>query len=215
MEPPTDTGPTTTNTGPPTDTDPDTGSTHTGTDRSADTGTAGDVGLLTGLAAGDRTALATAFDQYAPTLTRYAWALATTREDVEELVQDTLLTLWQKAPTLDLATTALLPWLLVVCRNHWRNQTRRAARHSTIDLPDDLPTADTGDHDDARDRLRHVTDEIAALPPLDRRIVELCLIEGHSYPDAARTLGLSVTAITQRVSRTRKKLKKAVNQREH
>ena len=56
-------------------------------------------------------ALADAFDRFAPTLTRYAWALAGSKQDVEELVQDTFLTLWQKSGELDLATSALLPWL--------------------------------------------------------------------------------------------------------
>ncbi|MBK0296107.1 hypothetical protein IAE22_27875 [Bacillus sp. S34] len=39
---------------------------------------------------------------YAATLTRYAWALADDRMDVEEIVQDAFLTLWQRATTLEL-----------------------------------------------------------------------------------------------------------------
>ncbi len=172
-----------------------------------------DVVLTRRLAAADRTALADAFDRFAPTLTRYAWALAGSRQDVEELVQDTFLTLWQKAEGLDLATTALLPWLLVVCRNHAKNQGRRNAKHSGDELPEDL--ASPADADDARERLRFVTDEISRLAPLDRRICELCLIEGHSYAEAAAMLDLSVGAVTQRVSRSRARLKKAVTHDEH
>jgi len=174
---------------------------------------AADVALTQRLAAADRTALADAFDRFAPTLTRYAWALAGSKQDVEELVQDTFLTLWQKAAGLDLATTALLPWLLVVCRNHAKNQGRRNAKHDGDELPEDL--ASPGDTDDARERLRFVTDEIGQLAPLDRRICELCLIEGYSYTEAATMLGLSVGAVTQRVSRSRARLKKAVTHDEH
>ncbi|MDY1005881.1 sigma-70 family RNA polymerase sigma factor [Curtobacterium sp. CFBP9011] len=60
-----------------------------------------------------------------------------------------------------------------------------------------------------------IRDEIDTLPPLDRRICELCLIEGHSYTEAATMLGLSVGAVTQRVSRSRARLKKAVMHDEH
>ncbi|OIH94286.1 RNA polymerase sigma factor [Curtobacterium sp. MCBA15_001] len=172
-----------------------------------------DAALVRRMALDDRGALATAFDRFAPTLTRYAWALAGSRQDVEELVQDTLLTLWQKAGTIDLPTGALLPWLLVVCRNHARNQARRIQKNAGDELPAEL--AAPTDADDARERLRWVRDAIAALPPTDRRICELCLLDGHSYAEAAAMLGLSVGAVTQRVSRSRARLKKAVTHDEH
>ncbi|PZF64670.1 sigma-70 family RNA polymerase sigma factor [Curtobacterium sp. MCPF17_047] len=175
--------------------------------------TEADAALTRRLASGERTALADAFDRFAPTLTRYAWALAGSRQDVEELVQDTFLTLWQKGGELDLATSALLPWLLVVCRNHARNQSRRLAKGAADELPEDLPTPP--DADEARERLRWVRDEIATLAPTDQRICELCLLEGHSYAEAGQILGLSVGAVTQRVSRSRARLKKAVMHDEH
>jgi RNA polymerase sigma-70 factor (ECF subfamily) len=180
-------------------------------DRTGDTDA--DADLARRLAHGDRTALSDAFDRFAPTLTRYAWALAGSKQDVEELVQDTFLTLWQKAATIDLATGSLVPWLLVVCRNHARNQARRAAKNAGDELPEDL--AAPTDAAEARERLRWVRDEIAAMAPVDRRICELCLLEGHSYSEAATMLGLSVGAVTQRVSRSRARLKKAVTHDEH
>jgi RNA polymerase sigma factor (sigma-70 family) len=178
-----------------------------------DDDTQDDAALTRRLADGDRTALADAFDRFAPTLTRYAWAHAERRQDVEELVQDTFLTLWQKAATIDLATSALLPWLLVVCRNHARNQARRLAKAAGDELPSGLLAP--SDADEARERLRWVRDEIAALAPVDRRICELCLLEGHPYAEAAQILGLSVGAVTQRVSRSRARLRKAVMHDEH
>lgn len=178
-----------------------------------DDDTEADGALTRRLVNGDRAALADAFDRFAPTLTRYAWALAGSRQDVEELVQDTLLTLWQKAGTIDLPTGTLLPWLLVVCRNHARNQARRIAKNAGDELPPELAAPPAAD--EARERLRWVRDEIAALPATDRRICELCLLEGHSYAEAAQILGLSVGAVTQRVSRSRARLKKAVTNDEH
>jgi len=172
-----------------------------------------DAALARRLALGDRAALADAFDRFAPTLTRYAWALAASKQDVEELVQDTMLTLWQKAATIDLPTGTLLPWLLVVCRNHAKNQARRIAKNAGDELPPEL--AAPASEDDARERLRWVRDEIAALPEIDRRICELCLLQGHTYSEAATMLGLSVGAVTQRVSRSRARLRKAVTHDEH
>lgn len=172
-----------------------------------------DAALARRLALGDRAALADAFDRFAPTLTRYAWALAASKQDVEELVQDTMLTLWQKAASIDLPTGTLLPWLLVVCRNHAKNQARRIAKNAGDELPAEL--AAPASEDDARERLRWVRDEIAALPEIDRKICELCLLQGHTYSEAATMLGLSVGAVTQRVSRSRARLRKAVTHDEH
>ena len=72
-----------------------------------------------------------------------------------------------------------------------------------------------GDTTEASEQLRWVRDEIAALPDTDRRICELCLLQGYSYAEAAQLLGLSVGAVTQRVSRSRRRLKKAVTHDEH
>jgi len=158
--------------------------------------TEADEALTRRLATGDRTALADAFDRFAPTLTRCAWAQTDSRQDVEEVVQDTFLTLWQRAAGIHLATSALLPWLLAVCREH-------------------VGVAAHPDADEARERLRWIRDDIAALAPTDRRLCELIVLEGHSYAEAAQILGLSVGVGAQRVSRSRARLKKAVMRDEH
>ena len=172
-----------------------------------------DAGLARRIASGDRAALATAFDRFAPTLTRYAWAIAGSRQDVEEIVQDTFLTLWQKADGVQLPTGELLPWLLVVCRNHARNTGRRTAKHAGDELPAEL--AGHPGSSEAAEQLRWVRDEIAALPETDRLICELCLVQGYTYAEAAQLLGLSVGSVTQRVSRSRRRLRKAVTHDEH
>jgi RNA polymerase sigma-70 factor (ECF subfamily) len=177
------------------------------------TGTDTDEAIVRAMARGDKSALARAFDRYAATLTRYAWALVDDRQDVEEIVQDAFLTLWQRAETLELPADTMLPWLLVVCRNHAFNTGRKQARRRADELPEQLAAPE--DHAEARERLRWVRDEIAALPETDRRICELCLLEGHSYAEAAEMLGLSVGAVTQRVSRSRRRLKKVVMHDEH
>lgn len=174
-----------------------------------------DADLLDRVARGDHRALSVVFDRHAPAVTRYAWALATGRSEVEEIVQDTFVTMWRKAGEIALAEASLLPWLLVTCKYLALNAARRAAKHEADEL--DETRADgmnaVRDHDDAetaRDDLRWVLAEIQALEPMDRRVCELCLIDGLPYADAARELGLSVGAVKQRVSRSRARLRKAV-----
>lgn len=174
-----------------------------------------DADLLERLASGDQRALSVVFDRHAAAVTRYAWAIAASRMDVEEIVQDTFVTMWRKAAEITIAETSLLPWLLVTCRNLGRNAARKAARHEADALDETLtnPADAVRDHHDAeaaRDDLRWVLGEIERLDPIDRRVCELCLIDGMPYTEAAKQLGLSVGAVKQRVSRSRARLRKAV-----
>ena len=176
-----------------------------------------DADLLERLAVGDQRALSVVFDRHARAVTRYAWAIAASRMDVEEIVQDTFVTMWRKSSEITIAEASLLPWLLVTCRNLGRNAARKAARHQADELDETSTNRNRADavrdhHDaeSARDDLRWVLDEIERLEPTDRRVCELCLIDGMPYAEAATQLGLSVGAVKQRVSRSRARLKKAV-----
>lgn len=178
-----------------------------------------DAALLERLVRGEPEALGAVFDRHASAVTRYAWALASDRRDVEELVQDTFLTAWRRGASIP--QESLLPWLLVTCRNHALNLQRLRAKHRAHELRDDVLVASgiglTGgdDSDDARDQLRWVMAEIERLPAVDRRVCELCLIEGRSYAEAAEQLGLTVGAVKQRVLRSRTRLRKVVTDDEN
>lgn len=169
--------------------------------------TRSDRELLRQVADRDAQALTAVLDRHGPSVTRYAWALTARRMDVEEVVQDTFFTLWRRAADIE-SDASLLPWLLVTCRNHARNVNRRNARHDGDEISDQLAAPD--EPSEARDRLRFVLAEIDALSEVDRRVCELCLVEGRPYAEAAEVVGLSVGAVKQRVFRTRTRLRKVV-----
>ena len=101
-----------------------------------------DAELLERLASGDQRAMAVVFDRHAPAVTRYAWAIAPSRMDVEEIVQDTFLTAWRKAAEVMIAEASLLPWLLVTCRNFGMNAVRKAARSRAEQFDDEARSAE-------------------------------------------------------------------------
>jgi RNA polymerase sigma factor (sigma-70 family) len=166
-----------------------------------------DAELITQLGEGNNAALAELFDRHAAAVSRYAWSLATSRSDAEEIVQDTFVTAWKNSGWIEINDSAL-PWLLVTCRNLARNLARKRSReHSWALSETDLVASDATA---ARDQLRWVTDEIGRLDPLDQWVGELCLIEGRPYKEVADLLNISVGAIKQRVSRARTRLRKMV-----
>ncbi len=83
---------------------------------------------------------------------------------------------------MQLPTGELLPWLLVVCRDHARNLARRSAEHAGDELPEEL-AASAVRGGSGRAPVGSVT-RIAALPEADRLICELCLVRGYSYAEA-------------------------------
>nr|BFF15742.1 hypothetical protein GCM10025699_70450 [Microbacterium flavescens] len=127
-----------------------------------DVETLSDADLTRRAATGSRQALSSLFDRHATTITRYAWALASSRTDVAEIVQDTFVTMWKRSGEMALPHDSLLPWLLVVCRGHALNPARIQAGAPSTPLADLLAPLEG---DDARDKLRFVRAEIDALSP--------------------------------------------------
>jgi RNA polymerase sigma factor (sigma-70 family) len=150
------------------------------------------------------------FVAHGRTVLRFAWRLADSPSDAEELAQETFLTLWSKRRSVLAQEVALLPWLLATCRKHAANLHRRNLKHR-VDVLDPERADRSGAQVEAAEQLAWVEREIAAMPSPDREIARLCLIEGVPYTDAARELGLGYAALAKRVERTRARLRSIRN----
>lgn len=170
-----------------------------------------DIWALEEFAHGDDLAFETLYRRHAAAVLRYAWALATTREQAEDLTQETFVTLWTKRTDASVHDCSLLPWLLATCKNHWRNLYRAELRRRTVPLesvPDHAAPA-------AVDQLCWLEDDLESLTETDRVLCELCLVEGYSYREAAELLRLSVAATGKRLQRARARLRKDLMERDN
>jgi RNA polymerase sigma-70 factor (ECF subfamily) len=137
---------------------------------------------------------------------RFGWSLNHSSAGAEELLQETFLTCWAKRRSVHFVDESVLPWLLVVCRNHARNLARRERRHAAISL-DEAVNHSAGFLDGG---LAEIAEELDQLGEVDRQLIQLCLIEGQSYAEAARQLELTTNAVGKRLQKARAKLRKAV-----
>jgi len=163
-----------------------------------------DETLVAALARGERLAFSLLYKRHAASVLKFAFRLVGTDGLSEDILQETFLTLWSKRTSVRLVGDSVLPWLLVTCRNHSSNAVRKLARRRTEPLPDDIPSpmdaaADT-------DWLRA---EWAQLSPIDRRVCELCLVDGLSYAQAAAQLNITTSAVAKRMQRSRARLREA------
>lgn len=185
-----------------------------------------DVDLVRYSAAGDRGAFREVFDRKHRLVYRIAYQILSDRGAAEDIVQETFLTLWQRADQHD-PSQPLDPWLRRIVTNkaidRWR--ARRRDPKSTDDTGGAGPAAHTrlpggeGLTQDptiaARlDSLQRVWNEVASLlPPQQRAAFYLREIEGADTSEVAETLGCSASAVRSHIALARKRLREEILER--
>lgn len=163
-----------------------------------------DLDFLASCQRGDVHAFARLYERYAPVVMRYAWSRLGDRSQAEEVLQDTFLTAWSKIGTSRIVDQSLLPWILAICTNHLRNQTRRNEKTRAVALTE-LAT-----HANETVGTLAIDEALAQLSALDRQICELCLIDGLSYQEAADRIQSTPASIRNRLHRARAALRAAL-----
>jgi RNA polymerase sigma-70 factor, ECF subfamily len=137
-------------------------------------------------------------------LFRAAWALSGSREDAEDLVQETFALVLAK-PRL-IRGSDDLGYLLQVLRNTFVSRHRTAMRRpQTTAMPEEVELPDRGSARRPEDAVaaREVFAHIAALPDAYRDALVAVDVAGLSYAEAARLLGAKEATITSRLHRAR------------
>ena len=140
-------------------------------------------------------------------LYRAAWALCGSREDAEDLVQDTYARVLKRPRMLHSADD--LGYLLRVLRNTYFSSHRAAKRRLSADpLPDELDRFEDprAIHPQQELDARELYAQIADLPPDFRDALVAIDLLGLSYREAARALRVREGTITTRLYRARVRL---------
>jgi RNA polymerase sigma factor (sigma-70 family) len=167
--------------------------------------------LMQAAQAGDRRAYSTLLGQIAPVVRR----LVRRRQpflaaaDVEDLVQDVLLSVHSVRATYDIARP-FLPWLMAITRNRVADAARRYARTGAHEVavdeyPETFEIAETNTETEAYGDPEALRLAVQQLPEGQRRAVELTKLEELSLKEAAAKSGMSVAALkvaTHRATRT-------------
>jgi len=135
-----------------------------------------------------------------------------TPADAEDLVQETLISIYTHRHTYDRAQP-LTPWAYAIARYRlvdYLRRTRTSAGALPLDEVPDLPAE--GDSNAIDSRL-DVYALIAQLSPKMRRAIELVKLQGLSVSEAAARTDMSESAIKVSVHRGLKALSKLVRQR--
>ncbi len=149
--------------------------------------------------------------QHVDRLYRAAWALCGSREDAEDLVQETFVRVLAR-PRL-LSGDDELYYLMRVLRNTFLTSRRTASRRPvTVATLEDVVAADpkpTGRPEQALE-MQEIYATIAALPEDFRLALVAVDVLGLSYKEAARALHVREGTITTRLFRARKQVARAL-----
>jgi RNA polymerase sigma-70 factor (ECF subfamily) len=144
-------------------------------------------------------------------LYRAAWALCGTREEAEDLVQETFAQVLRKPRWLHSEDD--LGYLLRVLRNTFFSARRTASRRpQTLPLPDDLDYLEDPSAVSPQARLesQDLYAAIAALPDDFRDALVAIDVAGLSYREAARALRVREATVTTRLHRARQRVARAL-----
>lgn len=141
-----------------------------------------------------------------PALERFAMSLTGTRDQADDLVQDTVERALKKAHLFD--GSNLRAWMFTICRRLFLNQIRSRKTRGIAVPVDDAPQAALS-IDERQEMSMHFQDVANAfekLPLNDRVILSLVVMEGLKYEETAELLDIPIGTVRSRLSRARARL---------
>ncbi len=128
-----------------------------------------------------------------------AWAVLGNDEDVADVIQETILTCYEKMEQLK-TDNYFHTWLIRILVNKCNDILRKRSRMHLLEEPPEIPVMEEAyENAEWKEVLR-------ALDEKYRVTVLLYYVEGFSTVDISKILGVSESAVRSRLSRARKQL---------
>ena len=168
-----------------------------------------DRSVLAGVASGDKGALEDLYARFGRPLFGYLLTLTPDRGLAEEILQDTLVAVWQNAGAYA-GRSSVKTWLFAVARRqaHNRLRSRRFPFAGEEEL-ENLPASEL-DPEAAlltEARREELAASIGRLSPLHREVLALVFFHELSYEETAEVLGVPVGTVKSRLSNAKRALR--------
>lgn len=137
-----------------------------------------------------------------PALRAYAWTLTKKQQDVDDLVQDTLVKAIANIDRFERGTN-LRAWLMTIMRNTFFNRIKRSKREVTGSIDCVASTPSVPPTQEGALIRNELVEAIMSLPHHYREVLILVVVLGESYEGTAAICGIAVGTVKSRVSRAR------------
>jgi len=154
---------------------------------------------------GDRDAFRELYVHYHRRLARFLTRLTRRQEDAEEIINDTLWIVWQRAAEFRDASQ-VSTWIMGIAYRRALNMIRRAATHERVMALESTEgeAVDPGQATENRQLLNHA---LARLPVEQRLVLELTYYLDHSCEEVAEIMECPVNTVKTRMFNARRKLR--------
>lgn len=141
---------------------------------------------------------------YENDILRIAYSYLHNMEDAEDIVQETVIRYWKKAPG-NMNAIKERAWLFTVAANLSKNKIRYKKIRKTDELLDTLIQEE-------REDLSFVWEAVKTLPVKYREVIHLFYYEGYATRDIAKILNRNESSVRSDLRRGREQLKKILKE---
>jgi RNA polymerase sigma-70 factor (ECF subfamily) len=163
----------------------------------------------------DRAAFKALFDHFSPLLKNYfigKYPTQSSYQMIEELIQEVMIKVWQKAASYDPAKAAASTWIFTLARNTRIDMLRRQNKYAnTTSIETEEIWEDTTENGpytfltQKRDESL-IKEKLLALPDEQQVVIRKVYMEAKSHTEVATELGLPLGTVKSRVRLAQKKL---------
>jgi RNA polymerase sigma-70 factor (ECF subfamily) len=163
------------------------------------------------------------FRYFCPKIVRYGIGKLGNKTLANELVQETMTNIWQKAHLYDPNKGSATTWVYTIMRNVAFDMLRKVNFRAEQQLSDDIWPQDafqsivTDDEVDFEDHLesRHISNQVDRLPEAQKAVIRAVYYQGLSQEQLAQQLGVSVGTVKSRIRLALDKLKQSMGGADH
>jgi RNA polymerase sigma-70 factor (ECF subfamily) len=174
-----------------------------------------DRSMLQQVAAGEEKALTVLYEKYGQRLYAYAYRLTGDAAQAEDLLQDTLVVVWQSAGRFR-GEGRVIAWLLGIVHHQALKSMRHRPQPLTADMEEKLSSTSPLPEEvvQTSDQAERVRKAIKTLSSEHREVLELIFFQKLSYEEAARVINCPVGTVKSRINHARLQMRGLLNRLE-
>ncbi|NOQ97581.1 MAG: sigma-70 family RNA polymerase sigma factor [Calditrichae bacterium] len=144
--------------------------------------------------ANDRTVLGELFMKYQRMISVYVLKNGGDKNDAEDIIQETIIVLWQKVNSDSLQLTVKLgTYLLAIAKNKWMAELRKRRKISPQDISENISNGNPSSLDNLvnEEKIEYVRKALEMLQPICKKLLLLYYFEEKNMKEIAKILNLA------------------------
>ncbi len=161
----------------------------------------------------DRSAFKSIYSYFSPRLKAFFLSQGTDRQLAEEIVQETMINIWRKAPQFNPQKASAATWIYTIARNRRVDMLRKINRPSP-DFNDPAfvvdPQLDSSALVNKEQESRHLNKLITRLSEEQQAVLKLAFFQDKTHGDVAIELDIPLGTVKSRIRLALKRLRKEI-----